>query len=335
MKYLLLLLLLLSGPGLNLLTRVRDRNVAVADATAAYAHGDARRAAQAFAEALAAQHAKTPDPRLVLNLAHAQVRAGQREAAYATYGRLLGSSPAGLGSVARQQLAVLLAQRGELAQALGLLRQALLLNPKNSDARADYELLTDYLARHPNGPQIAPPPTASGPEKTKPASEEHSAEKNKPAEKEGTDRKGEANDQIPAPPSPTPPPARRPDANGQPDNQRPEASPGNAANGGRQPGTGTPQPVATGQAPGTQRGLDQSSAAAAANPNGRSNRPGTDAATAGDLNLQTQRERLQAMSLSPAQARQLLETLRAQEQQYLQQITRPAAAKPDPNKPTW
>jgi hypothetical protein len=41
------------------------------------------------------------------------------------------------------------------------------------------------------------------------------------------------------------------------------------------------------------------------------------------------------MNLSPAQARQVLETLRAQEQQYLQQLTRPTQQKPDPNKPTW
>jgi hypothetical protein len=333
MKYFVLLLLLLSGPGL--LTRVRDRNAAVANATAAYAQGDAQRAAQAFADALTAQNAKTPDPRLMLNLGHAQVRAGQRQAAYQTYGRLLTGSPAGLGSIARQQLAVLMAQRGEVAQALGLLRQALLLNPENKAARADYEMLTDYLAKHPNSPQIAAPPKALAPEKSKHSSEEKSADKNKPAEKAGTDRQGEINDDKSVPPAPTTPPERRPDANGQPDSQRPEASPGNAANGSRKPGNGTPQPVASGTATGTQRGLDQNSATPGTSPNGRSNRPGTEAATPGDVQLQTQRKRLQAMSLSPAQARQLLETMRAQEQQYLQQIARPAGAKPDPNKPTW
>lgn len=335
MKYVVLLLLLFSGSGLGLLTQVRDRNVAVADATAAYQHGDAARAARAFAEALAVQQAKSPDPRLVLNLGHAQVRAGQREAAYTTYGRLLAGSPAALGSVARQQLAVITAERGDLAQALGLLRQALLLNPKNNNARANYEMLSEYLSRRPNSPQIAAPPKASNPNKPKPSSEEKSAEKNKLAEKAGTDRQGKTNDNKPAPTTPNSPPERRPNATGQPDNQRPEATPGSAANGSRKPGTGTPQPVASGSAPGTQRGLDQNSASTSSTPNGRSNRPGTEAATPGDAQLQTQRERLQAMSLSPAQARQLLETLRAQEQQYLQQITRPAAAKPDPNKPTW
>jgi hypothetical protein len=48
------------------------------------------------------------------------------------------------------------------------------------------------------------------------------------------------------------------------------------------------------------------------------------------MRLQTQRERLEAMNLSPAQARQLLETLRAQEQQYLQQLRGPAHKNPTP-----
>ncbi|GAB2872681.1 hypothetical protein [Hymenobacter ruber] len=335
MKQLVLILLVLGGPAWHLLTGVRDRNVAVADATAAYARGNAARAAQAFAAALAAQRQKSPDPRLVLNLAHAQVLANQPGAAQATYGRLLTGTPARLGSIARQQLAVLAAQRGELAQALSLLRQALLLDPTNAGARLDYEAVSDYLARRPNSPQISAPPKAPAPGKPKDSNEKNAPEKNKPGEKAGTDRKGEVDDNKPAPPSPTAPQASRPDAAGQPDDQRPTALPGNAANGGRAPGNGPEQPVASGATPGSQRGLDRTSTTAGPAAGGRSNRPGSDAATAADLSLQTQRERLQAMNLSPAQARQLLETLRAQEQQYLQQLTRPAAQKSDPGKPTW
>ena len=335
MKYAVMLLLVLGGPAWHLLTGVRDRNVAVADATAAYTRGNASRAAQAFAAALAAQRQKSPDPRLVLNLAHAQVLANQPGAAQATYGRLLAGTPARLGSIARQQLGVLAAQRGELAQALGLLRQALLLDPTNAGARFDFEAVNDYLARRPNSPQISAPPKAPAPAQPKDSNEKNSADKNKPAEKAGTDRKGEVDDNKPAPPSPTAPRASQPDAAGQSDNQRPAENPGNAANGGRAPGNSPAQPVASGATPGTQRGLDRTSTTASPAAGGRSNRPGSDAATAADLSLQTQRERLQAMNLSPAQARQLLETLRAQEQQYLQQLTRPAAQKPDPSKPTW
>ena len=91
----------------------------------------------------------------------------------------------------------------------------------------------------------------------------------------------------------------------------------------------------TGDAGGPQRGLDRSSVADKPAAGARSSRPGAEVASDADGLLQTQRERLQAMSLSPTQARQLLETLRAQEQQYLQQLTRPSAQKPDLSKPTW
>ncbi len=332
----LFLLLLLGVPGLRLLTMVRDRNVAVADATAAYRRGEALLAAHYFENALATASPRpaTPDPRLVLNLGHAQAQAGQLGAAQATYGRLLAGNPGGLGSVARQQLAVLAARRGELAQAAGLLRQAIILDPTNAGARYNFEVVSEYLARRPNRPQLALPPPAPSPDpKPKAAPSKNGTQPNKPAEKAGTDRQGEINDTQPAPNANTPP-APRSDAAGQPDSHQPSALPGAAA-GNRTPGAGPPQPTASGNAPGTQRGLDRNTSAGATSPNARSRRPGSEAASAADLSLQTQRERLQAMSLSPAQARQLLETLRAQEQQYLQQRPHPAAQKPDPNRPTW
>lgn len=331
---LLFLLVLLGVPGLRLLTMVRDRNVAVADAAAAYQRNEALVAAHYFETALAtASPRATPDPRLLLNLGHAQARAKQVGAAQATYGRLLTGSPTRLGSIARQQLAVLAAERGELAQAANLLRQAIILDPANAEARYDFEVVSDYLARRPNRPQLLPPPPTSPESKPKAVPEKNGAQPNKPGEKEGTDHKGETNDTKPAPNTNTPP-APRPDAAGQPDNRQPSAMPG-AAVGNRKPGAGQPQPTASGDKPGTQRGLDRSTANGSGSLNTRSNQPGSETATGDDLSLQTQRERLQAMNLSPAQARQLLETLRAQEQQYLQQRTRPAAQKPDSNRPTW
>ena len=333
MKSFLLLILVLGGPMWSLLTGVHERNVAVAAGAAAYAQGNAAAAAAAFAAALAARPQRVPDPRLLLNLAHAQAWAGQ-PAAQATYGRLLANTPALWGSVARQQLAVLTAQKGEIAQALSLLRQALLLDPNNSDARFDYEVLSDYLAQRPSGPKISPPnaPKSDAPKSTP---DKNAADKTQPATKAGTDHQGEINDPKPAPATPNTPPTARPSPAGQPDNRQPSANPGQAAAGGRAPGAGTPQALASGEEPGSQRGLDRSSTTPVPTVPGRNNRPGTETATPADLNLQTQRERLQAMNLSPTQARQLLETLRAQEQQYLQQLTHPATQKPDPNKPTW
>ncbi|WP_310391760.1 hypothetical protein [Hymenobacter sp.] len=330
MKYL-LLALALGVPTWGLLTRVHDRNKAVAAGAAAYGRGEPVAATAAFAAALAANAQRQPDPHLLLNLAHAQSRAGQQSRAQVTYGRLLTKSPAALSSVARQQLAVLATRRGEIAQALTLLRQALLLDPKNSGARFDYEALSEYLTRRASGPKIAPPKSPAPDSAAKP----NAPNQPKAADKAGNDRPGKINDPNPATAAPNTPLEPRPGPAGSPDNRLPDATPGNAAAGGQRTNAGKPQPVASGATPGAQRGLDRRSAAPVPGTNGPSNRPGTDAATASDAQLQTQRERLAAMSLSPAQARQLLETLRAQEQQYLQQLTRPARQKPDPSKPTW
>jgi len=329
-----LLLLMLTLASCQQLTKVRDRNVAVAAGQIAYAKGDAPRAAQEFETALAAKARRVPDPRLVLNLGHAQARAGQADAARGTYARVLTGSPDDISSVARQQLAVLAARQGQVAQALGLLRQALIVNPANTGARYDYEVLSDYLARQ-QAPDMPPPGAGSGAEQQPKDSAKKSETSKSPSEKAGDDDAGE----LPQPKQPPGPPdgqsESQPNPTGQADPQRPSNLPGFNAKGGRGAGNGERQPVATGSTPGTQRGLDMSGKAGPAAPAGFGRRPGSEAALPEDARLQTQRERLRAMNLSPAQARQVLEALRAQEQQYLQQLARPATAKPDPTKPTW
>jgi len=332
MNKLLLFTLLLAS--CQQLTKVRDRNVAVAAGQTAYAQGDAARAAQEFEAALAARARRVPDPRLVLNLGHAQARAGLAGAARGTYARVLNNSVDDIGSVARQQLAVLAARQGQVAQALGLLRQALIVNPANTGARYNYEVLSDYLARQ-QAPDLPPPGAGSGADKQPQGPDKKSETGKSSSQKAGADNAGE----LPQPKQPPGPPAGQPESQpnptGQANPQRPSNLPGATANGGRDAGNGGRQPVATGSTPGPQRGLDVSGRAGPAAPAGFGRRPGSEASLPEDVRLQTQRERLRAMNLSPAQARQVLEALRAQEQQYLQQLARPATAKPDPSKPTW
>ncbi|GAA4349737.1 hypothetical protein GCM10023185_06680 [Hymenobacter saemangeumensis] len=331
MKNLLLLGLLAVAPVLGFLTRVSKRNEAVQAGRRAYLRGEANLAAQAFARADVNGAGRPADPYLVLNLAHAQARAGQLAAAQRSYERLL-TAPAPVGSVARQQLAVLQARQGQLAQALGLLRQALLLDPNNQGARYNYEVLSDYLNQRQDTPAI-PPPAAGSDGKKQKAPKEQPQEK-KAGSKEGTDRPEDVNKPNPGSGSPETPPESRPDPGGQPD-QQPAGGAGSNSLPSPEPGSGAPQPVASGSGPGARRGLDRSGAAGSPAPGGSSRGAGTEAAAPEDLRMQTQRERLKAMNLSPAQARQLLEALRMQEQQYLQQLKRPAPGKPDPGKPSW
>lgn len=339
------LLLLLSGPGWGWLGSVRGHNRALAQAQAAYQRGDAAGAAAGYQRALAAgtlagNH--SPDPRLLLNLAHAQAQAGQFAAARATYGQLLslGQVPAALGSVAQQQLAVLAARLGQYAQALSLLRQALLLDPANAGARYDYEVLREFLARQasPGGPTIPPPaaPRLPTPPRTP---NPPAAAGNQPApQPQASTRAGAARPSQTTDAGPSGPPANQPlphpAAAGQPAPPRPSAAPDPAAADALKLGAGPSRPLPTSATTGSERGLSANAAGAPALA-GRNLHPGTEAATNADQQLQTQRERLRQLNLTPAQARQLLEALRAQEQQYLQQRPRPAGPRPRPGEPTW
>ncbi|QKG53035.1 tetratricopeptide repeat protein [Hymenobacter sp. BRD67] len=342
---LLLALLGTSLPGWNWLVRVQEHNLTQAQALQASRRGQPAEAASLYARAVALANRREPAPALLLNLAHAQAQAGQAAAARATYGQLIARNvPAAIGSTARQQLAGLLADEGLLPQAIGLLREALRLNPSNSTARYNYELLVQYASdinhSQPTAPQLAKqlPPHLPPPAPDSVAAQQGAGHRPEPTPKPGNDKPGEVPDAAQPPPPGSAAGTAQPAATGQ---RSPEGSaPGSGRHAGSsfKPGTNGPErPVPTGAGRGTQRGLDPGATAqgqpAAA---GTSHRPGTEAATSTDLQLQTQRERLKAMDLTPEQARQVLEALRASEQQYLQQ--RPRARQgtvPPAGQPTW
>ncbi|MGI4866615.1 MAG: tetratricopeptide repeat protein [Janthinobacterium lividum] len=342
------LLVSIGLPSWRWLVRVREHNVAQTQAQAAARQGQTAEAVYYYQQAVALAGRGGPTPALLLDLAHAQTQAGQLAAARATYGRLLGPSvPTAIGSTARQQLAALLASQRQVAQAVNLLKQALLLNPANATARYNYELLSQYLAGQraeplPSPPALGPPPAPATPQpKKQPGAPQPADQGTAPSAgtQAGNDRPGTTPDPTAAPP-PQPTPASStptPSPAGQPDSQLPTPAAGGSAKGGFRPGSGPERPLPTGTQPGRQRGLDASAQATGREaPTGRGQRPGTEPATDADLQLQTQRERLKAMNLTPAQAQQLLEALRASEQQYLQQRPRARQGTPPPlGTPTW
>ncbi|MBC6991963.1 hypothetical protein H9I52_19910 [Hymenobacter sp. BT491] len=314
------------------LTHIRDRNAAVRKAELAYSRGDFDGAARSYRQAVEAFGAQ--DESILLNLAHASARAGQPVTARSYYNRLLTSKLVTTRSVAQQQLAVLAAQKGDYAQATALSRRALQLNPNNAEARYNYEVLREYLTRNPNQPHLprsAPQPSAAGDKERRPRDPQSQADQ--PRSKAGNDRTGELND----PTQPTDPlnaPQRQPDANGQRDPDRPSETPGSAAAGGFQPGSGANRSVAQGSEPGDVRGLSYNARGPEAS-EGRGRRAGTEQAAFDEAQLQTQRARLQQMNVSAGQARQILDALHASEQQYLQQLPHKGTSKTASGKPNW
>ncbi|WP_151089069.1 tetratricopeptide repeat protein [Hymenobacter baengnokdamensis] len=343
---LLLALLGTSLPGWNWLVRVQEQNLAQAQALQASRRGQPAEAARLYARAVALANRHGLAPALLLNLAHAQAQAGQTAAARATYGRLIAQNvPAAIGSTARQQLAGLLAGEGQLPQAIGLLREALRLNPSNSTAKYNYELLIQYASSinhtQPTAPQLAEQPPARRPPPTpdSAAAQQGAGHRPEPTPKPGNDKPGEVPDAAQPPPPGSADGAAQPAANGKPSPNKGSTPPGagSHAGSGVKPGSDGPKrPVPTGTGRGSERGLDPDATAPGPPAAGASHRLGTEAATSTDLQLQTQRERLNAMDLTPEQARQVLEALRASEQQYLQQ--RPRARQgttPPAGQPTW
>ncbi|WP_324670908.1 tetratricopeptide repeat protein [Hymenobacter sp. GOD-10R] len=309
------------------LTRVHNRNEAAQQAATQYARGNFAAAASLYQQAVEVYGGHQEE--LLLNLAQSYARAGRVAEAQAYYGRLLASHTRTVRGTAQQQLAVLRAQQGEYAQAVGLLRQALLTNPRNANARYNYEVLSNYLARNGNSPHI-PSPAAAQRRKQEQQPLDASNSQPQAGVQAGNQQQGQLDD-LTQPDDPRNPQQAKQAPNGQRDPNQQSTTDGSTAQGGFQPGVGTRRNVASGTEPGTTRGLDTDAEGSAS---GR-HRAGTDPAMLNEAQLQTQRARLQQMNLSTGQARQLLEAMNTAEQQYLQQIPHKAASKPAPSQPAW
>ncbi|UPL50585.1 hypothetical protein [Hymenobacter sublimis] len=304
------------------LTRIHDRNEAIRQGAAAYARREYAAAAAAYKTAAVTLGSR--EDVVWLNLAHATARAGEPGAARGYYSRLVTSKTPGIRSVALQQLAALAAAQHDYVQAVGLLRQALVANPANQDARYNYEALRAFLERRAAAPQTPPPGTDGSPQNSPTPT---------PTPRAGTDQAGSLPDPA-RPQDPSSAPQPQTDPAGQRNPTQPSATPGSSVNQGFRPGAGPQRSVSRGSEPGSVRGLSDAESGPEA-PGGSSRRGGTEAATNAEANTQTQRARLQQMNLSPGQARQLLEALHTAEQQYLQQLPRKATAPAPKGKPGW
>jgi tetratricopeptide (TPR) repeat protein len=322
------MLLLSSWGGLS---RIHDRNAAIKRGEQAYARKEYALAAQAYKEA--AVNLGSKEDEVWLNLAHATARIGRGAEARGYYGHLLTSSTPAIRSIALQQLAILATQKGDYAQAITLLRQALIANPSNKDARFDYEVLRDYLARRATNPQMPPPGTDGSPDVEQHRTPDPQNPERQPRPKPGADQQGQLNDPT-QPQNPRNAPQSQPNAQGKPAPDQPSGNAGNSAPNGFTPGRGEQREVARGKEPGSVRGLSDEENGPQA-PGGPSARGGTEQAALDEAQLQTQRARLQQMNLSAGQARQLLEAMHAAEQQYLQQLPRKSTRPPDKTKPGW
>ncbi len=295
-----LLALGLTGePGL--LNRIRASNGYAAEARAAYQRGDNATAIRAY-EALAALGPLPEEARM--NFAHACFRAGRGAAAQVAYAALSASPDLHRRAVALSQLGLLAAADEDYDRALTLLRTALRTDSGSPTIRYNYETLLRWLNQAPDNPDN--PQGGSAPRRPKPKPSDQGKQ-----ERAAPDKGGNAT-------SPTGS-GDRPGGGNRPDNAG-----------------GQSRQQAQGQQPGDQRGQSSDpNDATAPGSDGRAGR-GTTAADATSQRVQTTRAQPTAnAAIPPEQARMLLDAMRAQEAQYLQQLNRTAPRPPDPTKPDW
>lgn len=112
-----------------------------AEAEAAYKAKDYEKAASLYA--YLTDSLQVQDPEVSLNLAHAYFQTKKMDEAQERYRQVGGQASAQktLQSVANQQLGVIAAEAQKIEEALAFFKAALKANPKNQEARHNYELL--------------------------------------------------------------------------------------------------------------------------------------------------------------------------------------------------
>lgn len=138
MKYALLLLLLLTDP-----VKIGKVNALKDQAKKAFQTGDFKSAAQYYRRLT--DSLQVAEDEVQLNLAHAYFQLNDTVAAQQAYQPVLRSPNTSYQSVAHQQLGTLLTRQGKFEAALAEYKAALKANPRNEDARYNYELLRKKL----------------------------------------------------------------------------------------------------------------------------------------------------------------------------------------------
>jgi len=303
-----LLISFLSG-GLRTISRI---NAYAQEAALAYRQQNYTNAIVAYEYLL--NDLDVDDDQLRLNLAHAYYEAGLTNQAQEAY-RLLADHPTShMRAIVHLQLGNIAARQQKYKQALSLYRQALIAEPASETTRYDYELLKKYLELHPDKVEQAPkenlPPEAQKDNLQAPPPADDRLEP-QPGKKE--DAQGNETEEI--------------EKQASTDQQQPESgsqSQNSAGNNSRKEAIGT--------TPGDTRGQRLEDATL---PGQNPFRISSENATDQDQRAQTQRIRLKQMNMSSDKAKLLLDAMRNAELQYMQQLPKKSARKPDPSKPDW
>jgi hypothetical protein len=298
------LFLFLAFAPLDGLQRIALRNQFALQAESAYNKKNYLQAAALY-ERVRQTKGQTPSPAVLLNLAHSYFQLHEYSRASPLYRALLKTQDPKMLSLVTTQLSIIEAEEGNFTKAVNYSIQAMKADETNDAARYNYELLQKYLLLHPEKRNSPPPPRAS-------RAQNHAG---------GTRQQASGGSQSSGENSPA--------AGGTGSNLNGDGSsnPQNGAN-------GTNQQQSVGNEPGQTRGTGNNGEQSSPH-NGAGNRGSNIAAREEDALLQTRFERLKKLQLTPEKARQLLDAMRQEEAQYLQQVPRKTTKKKNSNDPDW
>jgi len=254
----------------------------------AYQQGEYAQAAQYYR--LLIDSMQVQDERVYLNLAHAQLHAGDTATAQRQYGQLMNAQSTDIKSIAYQQLGNITTQQQQFQEALAMYKESLKANPANEDARYNYELIKKLQQEQQQQQQDQSEDNQDQSDEQKDQQEQQNQEQNQEQSEQQQDQDGESTDEQ---------------------NQEQQPSDSEQQDGEQQP--------ADPQEQNTQQGEEQSEGEKSEE----------------EMSNSPLSERLEEMNISEEKARMILEAMRNNEMQYIQQNRRKPTKPKDRSKPDW
>ncbi|MEM6846347.1 MAG: hypothetical protein AAF632_29330 [Bacteroidota bacterium] len=250
----------------------------------AYQRGDYTEAVQYYQ--LLVDSMEVQDEVIRLNLAHAQLQAGDTTTAQQQYSQLMNAGDTDIKSVAYQQLGNITTQQQQYDNALAMYKESLKANPANEDARYNYELVKKLKKEQEQQQQ-------QNQDNNQEQSDEQEKQDQEKSDEQQQDQEGESTDEQ---------------------NQEQQQSESEQQQDG-DPQSEESEP----QEQNTQQGEEQTEGEKSDE----------------EMSNSPLSERLEEMNISEEKARMILEAMRNNEMQYIQQNRRKPTKPKDRNKPDW
>lgn len=281
-------------------TKIAKANKAKELASAAFGQGDYQTAVDQYNYVI--DTLGYADAGLKLNRAHAYYHMNDTLRAYEAYRKASMVDQKPIQSTAFNQLGVLSEQQGQKEEALSYYKESLRADPRNEEARYNYELLKKKIQEEQEKKQNQD----KGQKKPEDQQQQKQGDQDKGEKSEGDGGEKSEGDQENAEPSE----GEKEGEKQKGEKQKGEQQKGEEQKGKEDGGQSEQEPQASDAEQEGKEGDKQDA------------KPSTS-------------DKLKAMNVSEEKAKQILEALRNKEAQYLQQMRKRATKKKDTGKPDW